>query len=251
MTITDVLGTHSHRPWPMPQGPWVYYQEWNEAVFLHWPVDASLLQPLIPAGLTLDVLDGSAWVSLVAFTMERIRPRWLPAFPPVSTFPEINIRTYVRKNGKSGVYFLSIEAGNRISCQLARSLSGLPYRFSSMQRDRNQFSSMNRTMGDSLRLVWETGKPLVDKSPVDVWLTERYALFQDDGPHLNAYEIHHVAWPVYKVALQQAEVSYPRLSHLIGGKPARVHYSPGVQVLAWSRRSQNIGDDSSTPLPQL
>ncbi|KPP98386.1 MAG: hypothetical protein HLUCCA01_10295 [Bacteroidetes bacterium HLUCCA01] len=240
MTITDILLTRSHRPWPMPGGPWVYYQEWNEAVFLHWPVDASLVRPLVPAGLSLDLLDGSAWVSVVAFTMQRIRPRWVPAFPPVSTFPEINIRTYVRRNGLSGVYFLSIEAGNRVSCALARSLSGLPYRYSPMQRGSDYFRSNNPQPGDRLELRWQMGVPLVDKSPADVFLTERYALFQEHKQQLNTYQIHHVEWPVYEVNLQTLDVHYPRFGDLISDRPALTHYSPGVQVLAWSRSSEPL-----------
>lgn len=97
-------------------------------MFLHWPVPATQIASLLPAPLTPDLLEGSAWVSVVAFTMEQIRPRHLPAFKPVSQFHELNVRTYVRHEGKAGVYFLSIEAQKAISAYLSRSIiSGLPY----------------------------------------------------------------------------------------------------------------------------
>lgn len=104
MTISDILDTTGHRPWPLPEGNWSYYQEWNNAVFLHWRVDNDAIRKMVPADLELELFDRSAWVSLVAFTMEKIRPRILPAVGLVSNFHEINIRTYVR-SGK--VAFLS------------------------------------------------------------------------------------------------------------------------------------------------
>ena len=58
------------------------------------------LQILVPAEIEIDLFEGKPWVSLVAFTMEKIRPRYLPYFPPISNFDEINIRTYVKSKNK-------------------------------------------------------------------------------------------------------------------------------------------------------
>lgn len=126
-SIDAIINSIDHRPWELPATRWTYYQEWNRALFLHWKVPQDLLRPLVPPGLELDVHDGETWVSLVAFTMEQIRPRGLPAVGFVSNFEEINLRTYVRVGNKPGVYFLSIEAGNVLSAFIARNLSGLPY----------------------------------------------------------------------------------------------------------------------------
>lgn len=70
--------------------------------------------------MEIDFFEGKQWVSLVAFTMEKIRRKNLPSFPPISDFNEINIRTYVKYKKKTGVYFLSIEGGTKISCQIAK-----------------------------------------------------------------------------------------------------------------------------------
>src|SRR5687768_14912863 len=114
MTIQEILNHTEHRPWGIPKDKWKYYQEWNHAVFLHWQVDVNELKKFVPEGLEIDLYDGKPWVSLVAFDMENIRSRNLPSFSPISNFHEINIRTYVKKENKTGVYFLSIEGGNRI-----------------------------------------------------------------------------------------------------------------------------------------
>ncbi|MEZ4898968.1 MAG: DUF2071 domain-containing protein [Saprospiraceae bacterium] len=148
MRIHDILASTDHRPWPLPSGPWRYYQEWNRALFLHWQVDYELLRPLVPVALEIDCYAGTPWVSLVAFDMQNIRPRGIPAFPPISDFHEINIRTYVRHKDRTGVYFLSIEGGKRVSCLIAKTLSGLPYRYADMQRDVNRLNSKNASFED-------------------------------------------------------------------------------------------------------
>ena len=126
MTPNEILQCSSHRPWILPTTPWNYYQEWNNVVFLHWQVDLNELRTFVPTELEIDLFDGSAWVSLVAFTMENVSPRYLPDFAPISTFDEINIRTYVKHQDRPGVYFLSIEGGNRLSCWIAKHCPGSP-----------------------------------------------------------------------------------------------------------------------------
>ena len=86
MTIKEILNTTSHRPWKMPSGSWKFYQEWNNAIFLHYQVDLRELEKIVPKELEIDLYEGKPWVSVVAFTMEKIRPKNLPAFSPISDF---------------------------------------------------------------------------------------------------------------------------------------------------------------------
>lgn len=235
MAISQILGEAGHRPWPIPDKKWMYYQEWNRAVFLHWKVASEHLRPLVPSELELDAWDGTAWVSVVAFTMERIRPRFLPSFPPISDFDEINIRTYVRFQEKQGVYFLSIEGGKKISCMVARELSGLPYYYSNMFRDEHRFQAENAENESQFHLSYGIGDKITTPTPADLWLTERYALFQEQEEDINAFEIHHQAWPLYEVRISDLALNYPKFAHLFSGAPDLVHYSPGIPVLAWGR----------------
>ncbi|PKV66908.1 YqjF family protein [Pontibacter ramchanderi] len=236
MGIREILQQTEHRPWVLPTGNWRYYQEWNNAVFLHWQVDLNELRQFVPDDLVIDLLEGKAWVSLVAFTMEKIRPRNLPAFSPVSDFHEINIRTYVKYKGKAGVYFLSIEGGAKLSCQIAKTLSALPYRFSKIKRTYNHYYAENSLFKDRLELNYKIGPPLTEKTQLDKWLTERYALFQDTETSINEFEIHHVEWPTYEVALEHINVNYPRFGKLLSGTPDLSHYSTGVKVIAWDKK---------------
>jgi uncharacterized protein YqjF (DUF2071 family) len=235
--IQDILQSTAHRPWPLPSGRWQYYQEWNDALFLHWQVEEKLLRALVPAALDIDLLDGHPWVSLVAFTMEKIRPRLLPPFPPISNFHEINIRTYVRYRGKTGVYFLSIEGGKALSCRIAKALSELPYRYSTITRAPGLYTASNDQFGDRFSARFQVFQSLAKKTPHDLWVTERYALFQDTPTAINAFDIHHLEWPVYDLALDQVVVDYPRFGSLFRGTPDICRYSPGVQVIAWGKEA--------------
>lgn len=235
MNTADILRATAHRPWALPEGRWRFYQEWNGVVFLHWHVDARVLREFVPSGLDIDVCEDKAWVSLVAFTMENVRPRFVPAVRAVSTFDEVNLRTYVRCNGKAAVYFLSIEAGKHLSCALARGLSGMPYRFSAMERTANHYSSANAEFGDRLAMEYRIGDALRDKTALDRWLTERYALFQDVGNALVSFDIHHVEWSLHNVEVRIAALQYKRFAPLLQGVPDKVHYSDGVQVIAWGK----------------
>ena len=236
MTIREILNTTSHRPWALPEQAWTYYQEWNDALFLHWEVDADKLRRQIPANLELDLFNGKPWVSLVAFTMNNIRTRYLPSYGPISDFHEINIRTYVKSQNYSGVYFLSIEAGSKISCRLAKTLSGLPYRYSKIVRAKQLYQSNNLQFGDKLSLRYSVGNVVTGKIRLDSWLTERYALFQEAGASLNRFDIHHTEWPLFELHLEKAEILYLRFKDLVTNVPHRSHYSTGVDVLAWRAR---------------
>lgn len=233
MKIDQVLSSTNHRPWPIPKGKWSFYQEWNKAIFLHWQVDIDELKKFVPKELEIDLLEGKPWVSLVAFTMENIRPKVLPAFPPISNFDEINIRTYVRFKGKSGVHFLSIEAGKMLSCKIAKGISELPYRFSKINRTNGQYVSKNNMYDDTLEINYSIKEEIKYKQPLDLWLTERYALFQDTNKGINAFDIHHIEWPLYSIKLNKLEVKYERFCDLFLGLPDKIGYSSGVQVISW------------------
>lgn len=103
------------------------YQTWGKLLFVHWPVAAELLQPLIASGLRLDTFEGRAWVSVTPFTMWGIRPLFFPPLPVLSQSHELNVRTYVHVEGLPGVWFFSLDASNPLTVLGARLSLGLPY----------------------------------------------------------------------------------------------------------------------------
>tara|TARA_B100000497_G_C7600614_1_gene360908 strand:+ start:43 stop:765 length:723 start_codon:yes stop_codon:yes gene_type:complete len=235
LTIQKILENKSHRPWKIPKEKWKFYQEWNNAIFLHFRVELEELKQYVPKELEIDLFQGESWVSIVAFTMEKIRPKNIPAFSPISNFHEINIRTYVKMNNKTGVYFLSIEGGTKLSCKIAKFISDLPYRYSIIERSSKLYSSSNLNFKDELYFEFEIGKEIEYKSELENWLTERYALFQDTKKYINQYEIHHLPWLVTEIELKNLKCIYPRFKNLLNNKPDKIQYSKGVKVIAWGK----------------
>lgn len=238
MTIQNILNTTEHRPWEVPTENWKFYQEWNNAIFMHWQVELSELRKFVPQELEIDLFEGKPWVSVVAFTMEKIRPKNLPSFPPISNFDEINIRTYIKSNNKTGVYFLSIEGGKILSCKIAKGMSELPYRYSKIKRTENQYKSYNSEFNDKLDIEFTIGKEIKEKSTLDTWLTERYALFQDTKKSINTFEIHHLEWEINELNLKKVDFNYQRFNKLLINKPNKIQYSKGVQVIAWQKKKK-------------
>tara|TARA_R110002051_G_scaffold56046_1_gene103818 strand:+ start:5848 stop:6564 length:717 start_codon:yes stop_codon:yes gene_type:complete len=235
MTIKEILSITKHRPWKMPSENWKFYQEWNNVIFLHFKVDLNELKKFVPEELEIDLFEGKPWVSVVAFTMERIRTKNLPSFSPISDFDEINIRTYVKSNTKTGVYFLSIEGGKLLSCKIAKAVSQLPYRYSKIKRTLNNYSSSNALCNDSLSIEYVIGKEVEQKSELEIWLTERYALFQDAKKTINKFEIHHVAWSINEIDFFKYKLNYKRFDTLFEKEPEIIQYSKGVKVIAWGK----------------
>lgn len=235
MKIQEILEIKDHRPWVLPNENWSFYQEWNNAIFLHFKVELDELKQYIPKELEIDLFEEKPWVSVVAFTMEKIRPKNIPAFPPISNFHEINIRTYVKMNNKTGVYFLSIEGGTKLSCKIAKFISDLPYRYSLIERSSKHYSSSNSNFKDELCFEFKIGKQIKHKSELDNWLTERYALFQETDNYINEYEIHHLPWLVNNVEVKSLKCFYPRFKNLLNNKPDKMQYSKGVKVIAWGK----------------
>jgi uncharacterized protein len=98
-----------------PPGRPIMYQSWGGLLFMHWPVPARSLRPLIPDPLAIDTLDGVAWVGITPFTTWGLRPVLLPAIPLLSESHEINVRTYVHLDGIPGVWFFSLDANNPLA----------------------------------------------------------------------------------------------------------------------------------------
>ncbi len=107
--------------------PWLVSMDWRDALFLHWPVDAGALRALLPRDLELDVMAGSAWIGIVAFSIAGARARGVPARLGLRSFGEINVRTYVTGGGTPGVWFLSLDAASAVTVRAGRTALHLPY----------------------------------------------------------------------------------------------------------------------------
>lgn len=232
--INNILSQINHRPYPINKKEWAFYQQWNNLIFCHWQIDYELIRQLVPKNLEIDCFDNKAYISLVPFTMEKVRTKKLPNLSFVSDFDEINVRTYVKHNNKNGVYFLNIEFGKLLSTFLSRIISKMPYGFSKMKRTDKKYISKNPFKNYHLNMEYEILDKIEQKSELDIWLSERYAAFIEYKSSLYVYDIHHLEWELNKVRIKNINLNYKfknidlsKLSNPI------YHYSFGIEVFAW------------------
>ena len=232
-----------HRPWPHLPLPYHWRQSWVDLLFAHWRVEADVLRPLVPDALEVDTFDGSAWIGIVPFRMENVMRRGLPNLPGVSAFPEINVRLYVTDGTKPGVWFLSLDASNRLAVWAARRFFHLPYVWSAIEvaSEGPSFTYTSQRHSGPYDAPFDvTFRPASDVYEAEPgtlahWLTERYCLYaQSPAGTLFRAEVHHMPWP-----LQEADAEI-RVNDLLAPHgiplsttPDLLHASTGVDVAVW------------------
>jgi uncharacterized protein YqjF (DUF2071 family) len=100
----------------------------RDVLFAHWPLDPATIESHVPDVLDVETFDGSAWVSALALENRGAGPG--PIRLPKGLergVPQLNLRTYVTLDGQSGVYFLSLDAGERVAAAVGRRAFGLPF----------------------------------------------------------------------------------------------------------------------------
>lgn len=97
------------------------------------------------------------------------------------------------------------------------------------------YRSSNSEFGDKLDIKFKI-REAIQKTKLEGWLTEHYALFKDSKNFINEYETHHQEWPIRKAIVENIELNYPRFETLIGRKPDLVNYSEVVKLIAWKKK---------------
>lgn len=226
-------------------------QRWLELLFAHWPVPVDWLREQIPAGLDIDLFEGQAWLGVVPFRMAGVRPRFSPEWPWLSAFPELNLRTYVRhpKEGKPGVWFFSLDAGNPVAVQVARSAFHLPYYDARMSLKKTgpknhpvfRYRS-HRTHREAFPAdlqAWYAprgGVYTARKDSLEHWLTERYCLYtaHPSGDLIRA-EIHHEPWPLQKAEAEfQLNTMTRSLGLVLPDTEPLLHFAQRLDVVVWA-----------------
>lgn len=235
-----------HRPWPLPSSPWVMTQTWLDLLFMHWTIPVEQMRQAVPSVLPLDTYGGQAWIAVVPFRMNGVRPRMIPSVPRLSAFPELNVRTYVTLDNKPGVYFFSLEAGNPLAVQIARTWFHLPYFHAEMSlKDSGAIHYRSQRIHRSAAPAEFRGtyQPTGDvyrstRGSLENWLTERYCLYTTDS-HQNVYraEIHHVPWPL-QAAAAEIEVNTMTAPHGLSlpDTPPLLHFARRLKVAVWPLR---------------
>jgi uncharacterized protein YqjF (DUF2071 family) len=231
------------RPLPPRDAPWLLRMTWEHLLFAHWPLEPELVARTLPSGLELDTFDGRAWLGVVPFWMSGVRARLLPPAPTAREFPELNVRTYVRGGGRSGVWFYSLDAASALAVAGARATFGLPYFHARMscepRNGRVRYASeRRRPRGADARFAASygptSGVRTASEGSLEHWLTARFALFAVHRGQLVRGEIDHPPWPLQDAS---AEIEVETMARAAGFElppiPPLLHFARCVDVRAW------------------
>ena len=191
----------------------------------------NVLRELVPSILPLDTFDGQCWVGIVPFHMTYVRPRFVPPVTILSSFVELNVRTYVTLQGIPGVYFFSLDASNPIAVAIARALFHLPYFNAVMSSkrvgDSVHYSSL-RTHKGMLPLNFKLSLShctdcICAAGSLERWLTERYCLYTAvPGKGVYRGDIHHLPWPLQLAELEKKKILWH--SHMVFTCNTHLHF---------------------------
>src|SRR5437867_10616321 len=194
----------------------VMLQRWHEISFVHWSCDPALLQLRLPRGLQLDDFDGKGWIGLTPFLLVGLRPVLVPRVLGMS-FPETNLRTYVRGPNGPGIWFFSLDAARLTAVAGARATYGLPYYWSDMEvritgGEVHYFSNRGGRAKVRIRIAKEN--PIRQRSVLETFLTERYRLYSTLRSRLISAEVRHPPWELNRARALEFEETLRRAAGL-------------------------------------
>jgi uncharacterized protein YqjF (DUF2071 family) len=238
--------------------------DWRDMILVHFRFDPAVLQPHIP--LPLDVHEGYAYVSLVYFTLNRMRPNGTGllgqiAFRAISEHPFLNVRTYVRGPSGPGIFFVREWINNPLSRLLGPALYGLPYhaaKYLGMDGPggTRTICVQNSSSGDELKiLVPRTANEphCAASGSLDEFLVERYVAYTYRAGTTRSFCVRHRPWRLenfdwFRVQLDLLEKTFPWFchGHCIGAQRSNgfkdVFMSRPKKESEASRFLQNISD---------
>lgn len=231
-----------------PEGAVVMRPAWRHLLFLHWDFDPDAVQELLPDGLEVDTFGGRAYVGLVPFVMQNVRPTFVPNMGRLGRFyedfAELNVRTYVTRNGVRGVWFFSLDAASSLAVCAARLWFKLPYFKARMRFSRAQ----NGDFCYFSKRLWPRPKPancqlryrvLGEAAPakqgsLEEFLVERYVLYSTKNERVYRGRVHHAPYQIQSAeieTLRQNCVEAAGFSRPVGAP--HVLYCRGVEVEIW------------------
>jgi uncharacterized protein YqjF (DUF2071 family) len=224
-------------------------QRWNDLLFAHWPISASILEALLPEWLEADSYQGSAWLGAVPFWLDRIKIRGVPAIPGLRNFPDLNFRTYVRDRftGTPGIYCFSVDSSNLLTVAMAHLVYHLPYKLAEMRlepRAEREFAFYSRRRFARSKVIFKaryrglgpTYKTAeMPPGSFEYFFSERNCVFSTNhaGQPIRA-NLHHVPWPLEDA---EAEIERNDLATAVGIELPKMdpvlHYSRRLAGYVW------------------
>lgn len=225
-----------------PIKTWTMTQKWEHLVFAHWPVEPEIMRKFVPDALEIDTFGGKAWIGIISFLMNSFKLKYVPIPYPFS-FPEINIRTYVKANGSPGIFFMTLDAADPWVVHVARRWYHLPYYNAEMSFSRKDgqllFQSKRKKPAPYPEMFHGEFHPashffVPREGTIAHWLTERYVFFTKASRNDHVYwgEVYHEPWTLQTAQGHISANTMLQSSNItLAGPPHYLHYSRGVEAL--------------------
>ncbi len=212
-------------------------QTWDDLLFVHYRVPVEQLQQLVPDGLEVQEHSGSGWLGVTPFALTGLRARGLLLLPFVSSFLELNVRTYVTREQKPGIWFFSLDASSQLAVEAARRLYRLPYYRAniSLRRPGGRIVyDCSRDDGKAFSASYEPAGAIFQAQPgsLEHFLVERYCLYAEHEGRLYRAEIHHRRW-LLRPADAQVDLNTMPPDRLRTGSDPLTQYSARQDVVLW------------------
>ena len=216
---------------------------WRDLVLVTFAVPDELAVPLVPPGCDADRWDGRCHMSLVALQMDRVRVRGLP-IPGLTTYPQVNLRLYVRHEGRAAVRFVQELVPSRLLAAGARWLYGEPFRAGRIRASLSQahegpraeyrFGLDRPRWHVTVQGAARTELPAAGS--FEHWVKERVRGCRTDrAGRLRTFEVTHPPWAVRPVTAVDCRVDFaglygPAWAPLDATSPVSVIYAVGSEV---------------------
>lgn len=225
----------------MPLKRDVMLHNWRNVLFMHWSVPAVEIQKRLPKNLFVDTYRDQAFVSLVSLYLKDVKFSLLKSFDGLN-FPGLHYRTYVYdEKGEPGIWFFSVEEGNRLGALAAAHVFSMPAVYSQLKLSEEELTHRIHVENDSRKpkaeLIYIIGEPTHPAEPgsLEFFLLERYIVFAEKRGRVVSAKVNHHPFSIFDAVLEKWDAHMaPENSLIPERKPDLVHFSKGVDVTIYS-----------------
>jgi uncharacterized protein YqjF (DUF2071 family) len=226
---------------------------WQKLIIANYLVDPSILQPYVPAKTTLDSWNGKTFVSLVGFMFADTRVMNIRV-PFHITFPEVNLRFYVRYkesgHNKRGVVFIKEVVPKPAITYIANTLFKeryitLPMKSYSTFTDQQQdigYHWKYKNHWNKLEVKAGAASYPLNTGSEEEFITEHFWGYSSVNKETTGeYQVEHPRWDIYPVQSYTIDCNFDQLygtpfSILNQQKPCSVFLAEGSAISVYRKR---------------
>lgn len=227
---------------------------WENIIMVNYEIAAEILFKFLPKGVSVDLYNGKAYISLVGFMFKNTKIFNVPTFK-FGTFEEINLRFYVtRKVGnetRRGVVFINETVPYKTVAWLANTLykehySVVPTKHSITRDSVNQkikFEWLLQKKWNSIYVENTLSSHEMNHNSLEKFIYEHYYGYTKiDEQTTEEYRLHHPSWRIHEVVDYEIACDFKAMygnafSVLDDTKPTAVFIAEGSSVsIEWKRK---------------